>query len=141
MSSKLGTWFIATLVALSLASCGGEPAGGEVSSASEDSYVDLTDQQGSVDGYVGALEDAQLDRCEATNDGWASAGTVTNPTDSAQSYRLYIAFNKNRDTRGLAQIDLEAVAAGSTEDWQVEAPITGEDLTCVLRVERFIPQD
>lgn len=140
MSLKHGTWLAVLLVAPSLASCAGGAPGGDADTVIENSYVEITDQQGSVQGFVGALEDSAIDSCEATEDGWTSAGTVTNPTDVAQSYRIYVAFNENRDTRGLVQIDLDSVAPGSEQSWEVEAPVPGVNLSCVLRVERFSPQ-
>lgn len=137
MSRKHGTWLAVPLVALSLAACTGEATGGDAGTPTETSHVDITDQQGSVEGFVGALEDSDINRCESANDGWVSEGTVTNPTDSEQNYRIYVAFNENRDTHGLVQIDLTSVPPGSSENWKAEAPIPGDDLTCVLRVERF----
>lgn len=137
MSRKHGTWLAVPLVALSLAACTGEATGGDADAPTEISYVEITDQQGSVEGYVGALEDAVINRCELAGDGWISEGTVTNPTESEQSYRIYVAFNENRDTHGLVQIDLTSVPAEASQHWKVEAPIPGDDLTCVLRVERF----
>lgn len=133
---KIQALLLLSVVALSLAACGGEPDDGD----GETSYVDITDQQGGVEGFVGASDDAVTERCESGGDGWVSAGTVTNLTDDEQSYRLYVAFNDNRDTRGLVQIDIESVPAGATESWETTAPIRGEDLSCVLRVERFDPQ-
>ncbi|MGO1543842.1 MAG: hypothetical protein ACTHXA_05810 [Gulosibacter sp.] len=137
-------WLLAPVVVLSLTACGGGATDGNSETGTEEtaagSYVEVTDQQGSIEEFVGASEDAEVERCETGNGGWISEGTVTNPTEDAQSYRLYVAFNENRDTEGLVQVDIESVAAGATESWQVEAPIDGEDLDCVIRVERFAPQ-
>lgn len=133
------------LVALSLASCAGEPTGGSTdgdppaSPPAVESHVDVSDPQGSVPGFVGALDDATVERCEADANGWTAEGTVTNPTDLAQDYRIYVAFNQNRDTHGLVQVDLSAVAPGAVEHWSAHAPIDGGALSCVLRVERFDP--
>ena len=137
MSLRSSTRWLVPLVALSLAACAGEAASGDADVASEESFVDISDHQGSVDGFVGALDDAEVDQCEATTDGWISAGTVANPTDSVQSYRLYVAFNDNQDTRGLVQVDLDEVPGGASENWEAQAPVSGDNLTCVLRVERF----
>lgn len=139
MSLKHGKWLAVPLVVLSLASCTGEAAGGDADTVTETSFVEIADQQGSAEGFVGALEDSEIVRCESANGGWVSEGTVTNPEDSVQSYRIYVAFNKNRDTHGLVQVDLDSVAAGSSESWEVAAPVEGVDLSCVLRVERFDP--
>lgn len=143
MRLKLGALLIAPLLVLSLASCGGEGGGGtdSLETAQPGSgYVEITDQQGSVDGFVGAADDATVERCESVADSWKGTGTVTNPTGETQSYRIYVAFNRNRDTRGLVQVDVASVAAGGTAEWQAEAPIGGDELKCVLRVERFAPQ-
>lgn len=142
MKLKIGKVLALSLVALSLTSCAGGAAGGDAGSSAKtsDSFVDVADPQGAIDGFVGASEDAEVTRCEAGGQGWISEGTVTNPADEAQSYRIYVAFNKNRDTKGLVQVDLESVAAGKSADWKAEAPVDAEKLDCVLRVERFAPQ-
>lgn len=143
MKLKLGKLLAVSLVALSLASCAGEPAGGDAGDKTQanESFVDVTDQQGTIEGFVGASDDAEVTRCEADGNGWVSEGSVTNPTDEEQSYRVYVAFNKNRDTKGLVQVDVESVEAGRAADWKAEAPVNAEKLDCVLRVERFTPQD
>lgn len=138
--TRLTTPVVALLAALALASCTGGGAGEAPADERQSSFVQITDQQGSVEGFVGASDDAELDRCEAANDGWLAEGTVTNPTEVAQAYRIYVAFNKNRDTQGLVQVDLESVAAGESASWKAEAPISGQKLQCILRVERFAPQ-
>lgn len=133
------TWLAVPFAALALTSCVGGGGGAALSSGNNqsESFVDISEQQGAVESYVGALEDVSLDRCEADENGWVGQGTVTNPTSESQNYRLYVAFNDNRDTRGLVQVDLSRVASGQSETWSVEAPIDGDNLTCVLRVERF----
>ena len=128
------------LVVLFLAACAGEATSGDAEVTTVDSFVDITDHQGAVEGFVGALDDTEVDRCETTTDGWITGGTVVNPTDSTQSYRLYVAFNENRETHGLVQVDLAEVPGGASEDWEAQAPVSGDNLTCVLRVERFDPQ-
>ena len=140
MSLRPSTRWLVPLVALSLAACAGEAASGGADVTAEKSFVDISDPQGSVEGFVGALEDAEVDRCEATADGWIAGGTVANPTDAVQSYRLYVALNTNRDTHGLVQVNLDDVPGGAGENWEVEAPVRGDNLSCVLRVERFDPE-
>lgn len=125
---------------LALAACAAEgEADGPDATGAQD-VVDITEQQGSVEEFVGALEDAETDRCEAAEGGWVGEGTVTNPTGAAQSYRLYVAFTENGDTRGLVQVDVESVPAGESAPWRAEADLSGDGLQCVLRVERFDPQ-
>lgn len=99
--------------------------------------TEITDQPGSVEGFVGALEDAEVKRCERDGDGWVAAGTVDNPTDRTQSYRLYISAMADGDTRGIVQVDVASVAAGESAAWKAEFALPDNDLTCVLRVERF----
>lgn len=140
---RLLTGAVVLTAAFALVSCTGADDADSDGATSEtvDSYVEITDQQGSVDGYVGALEDSEVERCEASGEGWVGEGTVTNPEDASQSYRIYLTFNDKRDTKALVQIDLPSVAAGETEEWSGKAPVSGDDLTCVLRVERFDPQE
>lgn len=136
------TWLIAPLALLALTSCVGGEAGEATGNDSKQNsgYTDITDQQGSVDDFIGALDDATVERCEAAGDGWIAAGEVTNPAEDAQSYRIYVAFMDNSNTEGLVQVDIESVAANGTATWEAEAPIGGDDLRCTLRVERFAPQ-
>lgn len=148
MKPKHHMVLIAALAALSLTSCGGGAAGGgtgtdELQGETEQprsDYVEITDQQGSIEGFVGAIDGAVVERCESDGSSWKAAGTVTNPESVPQSYRLYVAFNENRDTHGLVQVDVEDVAGGASQSWETEAPIDGERLSCILRVERFAPQ-
>lgn len=136
----------ALLAALALTSCGGGAAAPAAPSTQETavepyagSYIETTNQPGEIDGFVGALADAEVTRCEQAADGWVAAGTVANPEPTPQSYRLFVAFNEGQDSRGLVQVDVEGVASGATEKWQVETPLTAEKLSCVLRVERYAP--
>lgn len=141
-------WLVVPLLALILSSCSGESGGGAASeggnsatadteATSDSSYVDITDQQGSAPDFEGAIGDASVERCEAEDNGWVSAGTVVNSTESAQNYRVYVAFNRNNDTRGLVQVDIDDLAPGAEDNWEVQAPISGDDFDCILRVERF----
>lgn len=142
-TKRLVTLLITPLAGLALASCSGGAAGGAQSEppaeTTPDSYVEITDQQGSVEGFVGASDDAQITLCEEKGNLWLAEGEVTNPTDATQSYRLYVGFNEGRDTKGLVQVDLPSVTPGETATWDVEAPIAADDAECVLRVERFTP--
>ncbi|MPV51391.1 MULTISPECIES: hypothetical protein [unclassified Pseudactinotalea] len=107
--------------------------------AKPDTVVDLEEQPGSQEGYVGALGDAELATC-ATRDGALEVtGDVTNPQKEAQSYRIYVSAMQGSDTRGLTQVDVSAVGPGETASWEARLDLTDDDLTCVLRVERFVP--
>ncbi|WP_447944138.1 MULTISPECIES: hypothetical protein [Microbacterium] len=101
--------------------------------------VDVTDQPGSVDGYVGAVEDADTTRCERAGSEWIAAGTVTNPLDEDQSYRLYVSAMDGSETRGVIQVDVPDVAGGATAEWRAAFALPEDELECVLRVERFAP--
>ncbi|WP_461473366.1 hypothetical protein [Microbacterium sp. HJ5] len=46
-------------------------------------------------------------------------------------------LNGANDTRGLQQVDVAGLEAGATTEWQSEIAIAEDDLTCVLRVERY----
>lgn len=141
MTNRFGKWVAVPALFLALAACSGD----DKNSASEgspkdESYVKISEPQGSVEGFVGANDDATMENCKAKGKSWVSDGTVKNSAKDTQSYRIYVAFNRGKDTQGLVQTDLKSVAAGDTAKWKVEAPISGEDLSCVLRVERFDPQ-
>lgn len=142
MKRRFAKWAVIPALFFALAACSGD-SDDSTSNAKpvDESYVDVTDQQGSVEDFVGANEDATTNSCEATKSTWVSEGTVTNPEKDAQSYRLYVAFNRGKDTQGLVQVDVKSVEPGKTAEWTAEAPLKGEGLKCVLRVERFAPQD
>lgn len=86
------------------------------------------------DGFVGALGDVEVTRCEA-GDGWEVAGTVTNPEAGTQNYRIYVSLVSGADTLALVQVDA-TVEAGETQDWGRSIGVPGTGLQCVLRVER-----
>lgn len=141
MNRRFAKWAVIPALFLALAACSGDDKASEKDSKPADqSHVDITDQQGSVKGFVGANDDVTTESCEAAKNLWRSEGTVTNPEKENQSYRLYVAFNRGKDTQGLVQVDVESVKPGQKVEWKAEAPLTGDDLTCVLRAERFAPQ-
>lgn len=115
---------------------GSEPA----TEGSQEAVIEMTDQPGSVDGYEGALEDAELETCEPQAGFLAVAGTVSNPEADDHDYRIYVSAMDGGDTRGIVQLDVENVVAGETVEWSTEVELSDEDLECVLRVERF-PSD
>jgi hypothetical protein len=66
------------------------------------------------------------------------AGTVTNSSDGPASYRIYVSLlTAATDTRALTQVDVAEVAPGATEEWSTDAAVAEDDLSCVLRVERY----
>lgn len=123
--------------ALAVTGCTSDEARPEPTGTIVSDVTDITDQPGSEEGYVGALGDAAVKRCERDGGDWIAAGTVTNPTDDAQSYRLYVSAMADDDTRGLVQVDVPPVDAGGTAQWNATFALPDDDMTCVLRVERF----
>lgn len=124
---------------LALAACTGTDEPSPTPTAAPTDVTDITDQPGSVDGWVGALEDAETKTCARDGADWVASGTVTNPLDEAQSYRLYVSAMFGGDTRGLIQVDVPDVAGGASAPWRAAFPLEGDEFTCVLRVERFAP--
>jgi PBP1b-binding outer membrane lipoprotein LpoB len=106
--------------------------------APEPGITDITDTPGSGEGLVGALADSAVETCERSGDAWKVAGTVTNSSDAAATYRIYVSLlNAATDTRALTQVDVAEVAPGATEDWSTDVAVAEDDLSCVLRVERY----
>lgn len=100
--------------------------------------TDITDTPGSGEGLEGALADAEVKTCELAGDHWEVAGTVTNSSAAAASYRIYVSLLTERgDTRSLTQVDVESIDAGASADWETSVAVQDETLDCVLRVERY----
>lgn len=134
--SVVGAAVLAALTAL--AACGSEAEESEVTTISSSAKViEITDQPGSLDDFVGALEDAEIQTCSTNGDGLNATGTVTNPEQSTQNYRIYLSALDGSDTVGLVQIDVADVPAGESADWNARVELGQEDLDCVLRVERY----
>ena len=97
---------------------------------------DVSDSPRTTD-YVGARDEVTGITCVQDGDVWRVSGTVTNPTEAAADYRIFIAFlDGTNETRGLLQTDINDVVAGESKDWNGELAIDADDLTCGLRVER-----
>lgn len=103
-----------------------------------DKVIEVQDQPGSVEGFVGASEDAEVTSCEMQSGSLRVEGTVTNPESEPQDYRIYVSALESGDTVGLVQVDVPSVA--ESETWSTEIAYDGDDLECVLRVERFAEQ-
>lgn len=89
-------------------------------------------------GIVGAKDDTKVTACEPSGDAWKVAGTVTNSSDAAADYRLYVSLlNKSNDTRALVEVDVNGVAAGAKKSWSKDIGTKDENLTCVIRTERY----
>lgn len=103
-------------------------------------FIKTHDTPGSVEGFVGARKDATITQCDGDGDVVKVAGTVTNPTDDPQTYRIYVSGLNATETRGVVQIDVPDIAGGATAEWKTRMKLADTDLRCVLRVERFAPE-
>ncbi|GAA4919922.1 hypothetical protein GCM10025790_14900 [Nesterenkonia rhizosphaerae] len=100
----------------------------------------MPDQPGSVEDYEGARDDAEVGACESHDGVLQVEGTVTNPESDDQDYRVYVSAMDGNETMGIIQVDITGVAGGDAAEWRTEFPLSGVDLDCVLRVERFASQ-
>ncbi|EAR25951.1 hypothetical protein A20C1_08723 [marine actinobacterium PHSC20C1] len=133
------------ILALTLAGCTnngteGQPEPTESSAASEQTpgITDITDAPGTGENLQGALADSTVEECKRSGDEWTVSGTVTNSTAASVTYRIYVSLlNGANDTRALTQVDVDATEPGATADWKISIPVAEDDLSCVLRVERY----
>lgn len=132
------------LAGVALTGCTAEPTPAPTPStsatptAAAPGLTDVTDTPGSGENLTGALADSTTTTCERAGDAWTVDGTVTNPTEGAVSYRIYVSLlNAANDTRALVQVDVPEVAAGESSDWATEIPVAEDELSCILRVERY----
>lgn len=143
MRAAIGAIAVATVLALVGCTSDDEPDPSptetDSTERSEASVVDIQDDPGSLDDFVGAHEDATIETCESGDSGWVVDGTVTNPTDEPQNYRIYVSVRDDGDTIGLVQVDVSDVAADESASWETEVDVETGDLECLLRVERFSP--
>ncbi|MGO3148395.1 MAG: hypothetical protein ACTIJ6_12060 [Leucobacter sp.] len=140
MRFRVGVVAVTVLVAATtLVGCTSDEQPDSPETANE-KVVEIQDQPGSVEGYVGALEDAKVTICEMQNDVLHVAGTVQNPETDPQDYRIYVSALEGKDTVGLVQVDVLDVGGEISADWSTDIPYISEDLECVLRVERFATQ-
>lgn len=102
--------------------------------------VDVSVNPGtSTDDFVGAIEDVTIRECAEAEYGWAVEGIVTNSADADASYRIYVSLlgDSGETTLSLIQVDVPAMPSGDTAEWNGSFEnVDGNDLTCVLRVER-----
>ena len=94
------------------------------------------DTPGTLENFVGAHADVSNTTCTATKVGWVAKGAVKNPTEKAAKYRIYVSILDGDATLGIAQTDVKRVPEGATSEWTAAADTTGENLRCILRVER-----
>jgi hypothetical protein len=114
----------------------GVEASSSVASAQSASRVDVKTQPGSVTGYVGALKDVTGLTCTSDAGGVTAAGTVTNPDTTAQDYRIYVSVMEGNDSAGIAEVDVNGVAAGQATAWSGVVAVQTANPDCILRVER-----
>lgn len=104
------------------------------------STVDVSVYPGtSEDGFEGAIKDASVGQCAATESGWIVEGTLTNSADVESSYRVYISLldGASAATLSLIQVDVPSVPVGETAEWSGSLGAAADgDHSCVLRVER-----
>lgn len=106
--------------------------------AAQESFVEVNDPPGSLEGAADGLDDISVARCEREGDVWQVAGSVTNPTESEVEYRIYMSLigDDNRSV-ALQQLDIDTAAPGVSIEWQMTVPVGGNALRCFPRVERI----
>jgi hypothetical protein len=142
VDSAIGSSVHSAAVSLTLSAMSTEPPESHSSeypdTTLDPAYVDVDVGPGlGTDGFVGARDDVQLERCELDGDHWVAGGTVTNTSGAGAGYRIYVAFNPpdSAEARGLVQVDF-LIPEGETKVWEAVAWIADPDLECLLRVER-----
>ncbi len=100
--------------------------------------TDISVQPGTTEDYVGAKQDVTGLACEPDGRAWKVTGTVRNSTRATAGYRIYTSFlDDENETRGLLQTDVQDLAPGGEKEWTGRLDVRGQDLRCVLRVERL----
>jgi hypothetical protein len=112
-----------------------EPGGKRTPIPNTGSYK-VSTPPGTSKGYVGAARDVNLSTCHSSKTTTTFAGTVTNPTGTSQSYRIYVAVTLEGSTLGLDEVDVKTLAATATSRWKGSLSGGAHGATCVLRVER-----
>ena len=98
--------------------------------------ISIANQPGEGE-FEGALEDVGDIGCAAAEGVWTSSGTVTNPTEGAASYRIFVSFlDAAGETLALIETNLDALDPAESREFAVDFPSDAADVTCVLRVER-----
>lgn len=104
--------------------------------AHDGTVTQVTHAPGTTTGYVGALKDVELTSCSADKAPAHFDGTVTNPTSTSQSYRIYVSLQSGGNTVGVREVDVTDVAGHATQKWSGTLDAGKAGTTCVLRVER-----
>lgn len=128
----------AALLAAVLVACSNDADGpSDDGGTADEKVIDMPDQPGSVEGYEGAAEDAELQTCESDGQALHVDGTVNNPESEMQDYRIYVSAMDGTETMGIVQVDVPGVPVGESAEWSTELALSSDTLDCVLRVERF----
>lgn len=98
--------------------------------------TDIATLPGSTAGAVVASDDNAHTRCEPDGDRRAVSGTITNPEDAAQDYRVYVSLVDDATVVQLGEVDLPRVRPGRSVPWAMTLPDAGADVSCLVRVER-----
>ena len=99
-------------------------------------FVEVEVTPGSDLAAEGAIDDSTEPTCDQEDGTWTSAGTVTNPTTEAKSYRVYVTFMRGNQIAAIVQADAEGVEPGASAEWSARFPTAEDGLTCVISVER-----
>ncbi len=91
---------------------------------------------GTLADFVGAKADVHDTSCKQDGGSWNANGTVTNPTNSAVRYRIYVSFLDGDTTVGLAEANVAKVGPKKSAEWQQGVKVASDNLRCILRVER-----
>ncbi len=144
---RLTAAFLVGTVALTAAACSGSEskplsakrAASTSKSTSSTTLPFASDSQhtpGTLTGFVGAKGDAHDVKCAKHGASWTADGKLTNSSTHAAKYRVYVSFMSGATTVGLTEFDSEKVPAKATEPFRAGVKVAGDDLQCVLRVER-----
>ncbi len=107
-----------------------------ITTAHDGTVTQVTHAPGTTTGYVGALKDVKLTSCSADKAPAHFGGTVTNPTSTSQSYRIYVSLQSDGNTIGVREVDVADVGGHATQKWSETLQAGKAGATCVLRVER-----
>jgi hypothetical protein len=117
----------------------GPTGGSDTTPTTVEQVIDVSTPPGGTGDFVGARTDVTDLGCVEGPAGWSASGTVANPTTDTVGYRIYVSFLDGAGaTLGVVEVDVADVEPGEDRPWATEAAVTGAELECVLRVERFV---
>lgn len=131
---------LAFAAALALSGCGGQGGNGQGQGSSTpvpDAVTEVTNEPGTGQGFEGAADDVTNDTCQRSGDAWNVGGTVTNSAAEPRSYRIYVALLSSTETRAMQEVAVDTLQPGAKTDWSATIPVAEDNLSCVLRVERY----